>query len=173
VHGGKDKAVYCYPIEYYGYWHAELPDPSLPYGSFGENFTVEGLAQEGMAEDIVHVGDRFSVGSAELIVTQPRLPCHKLGIRLKSDDIVKRFLSSGRSGFYLAVVREGNVGAGDEMMMLSHDPDSVPVSEITRLYVAKRYGTDDARQVRRAMAVAALPDSWKMYFQEKLEILEA
>ena len=84
VHGGMDKAVYCYPIEYYSYWHTELPGHSLPYGSFGENFTVEGLAHEGLAEDSIHVGDRFSVGSAEVIVTQPRLPCYKLAIRFES-----------------------------------------------------------------------------------------
>ena len=173
VHGGKDKAVYFYPIEYYSYWHTELSGRSLPYGSFGENFTVQGLAQKSLAEETIHVGDRFSVGSAQVIVTQPRLPCYKLGIRFESDDMVKRFLRSRRTGFYVAVIREGYVGAGDELSMLSHDPDSVPVSEITRLYVATKYGPEDARQVRRAIAVAALPDSWKTYFQEKLDRLEA
>jgi MOSC domain-containing protein YiiM len=171
VHGGKDKAVYCYPIEYYNYWHTKLPGRSLPYGSFGENFTVDGLAPEGLAEDSIHVGDRFAVGSAELIVTQPRLPCYKLAIRFESDDMVKRFLASRRTGFYLAVTREGDVRAGDDLTPLSHDPDSVPVSEITRLYVAKEYTSDDARQVRRAIAAKALPDNWKAYFQEKLDRL--
>ena len=173
VHGGKYKAVYCYPIEYYGYWQSELPDDSLPYGSFGENFSIEGLVREGLAEDSIHVGDRFSVGSAEVVVTQPRLPCYKLGIRFGSDDMVKRFLKSRRTGFYLAVTREGVVGAGDDLTLLSHDPGSVSISEITRLYVAKEYGPVDARQVRRAIAANALPDSWRTYFQEKLDRLKA
>lgn len=171
VHGGEYKAVYCYPIEYYGYWQSELPGHSFPYGSFGENFSVGGLVRDGLAEDSIYVGDQFSVGSAEVIVTQPRLPCYKLGIRFGSDDMAKRFLQSRRTGFYLAVTREGDVGTGDELILLSHDPDSVPISEITRLYVEKKYDPEDARQARRAMAVKALSDSWKTYFQEKLDRL--
>src|ERR1700736_3625974 len=130
---------------------------------FGENFATDGLS-----EDSVHLGDRFSVGSAEVIVTQPRLPCYKLGVRFGSDDMVKRFLASGRTGFYLAVTREGEVGAGDEIKVIARDPNAVPVSEITRLYVAKRYGDDDVTLVRRASRVAALPESWKRYFRERL-----
>jgi MOSC domain-containing protein YiiM len=173
VHGGKYKAVYCYPIEYYSYWQTELPDHSLPYGSFGENFSLDGLVQGGLAEDSIHVGDRFSVGSAEVVVTQPRLPCYKLGIKFGSDDMVKRFLTSRRTGFYMAVTREGEVRAGDDLNLLSHEPDSVPISEITRLYVAKEYGPEDVRQVRRAIAAQALPDSWRTYFREKLDRLNA
>lgn len=173
VHGGKHKAVYFYPIEYYSFWQAELARHTLPYGSFGENFTVEGFAEDGLAEDKIHVGDRFSVGSAEVMVTQPRLPCYKLVIRLERDDMIKRFLHSRRTGFYVAVTREGEVGAGDELTMLSHDPDSVPVSEITRLYVTKEYGPEDARQVRRAIAAEGLPETWKTWFQEKLDRLGA
>ena len=163
VHGGKDKAVYCYPIEHYEYWRAELPGHALPMGAFGENFTIEGLV-----EDSVHIGNQFSIGSAEVVVTQPRLPCYKLGLRFQSDDMVRRFLGSRRTGFYLAVTREGDVGAGDEIKLLSHNPESVSVSTITRLYVAKRYGRDDARAVRRALTVEALPQGWKEYFEEKL-----
>ena len=133
VHGGEHKAVYCYPIEHYLYWRAKLPGRELPMGSFGENFTVEGLGDE----DSVFIDDRFSVGSAEVVVTQPRLPCYKLGIKFGSDDMVKRFLASRRTGFYLAVLREGEVGAGDDIVRLSHDADSLPISAITRLYVAK------------------------------------
>jgi MOSC domain-containing protein YiiM len=173
VHGGKYKAVYCYPIEYYEYWQTELPGHSLTYGSFGENFSVDGLVQGGLAEDSIHVGDRFSVGSSELVVTQPRLPCYKLGIRFGSDDMVKRFLKSRRTGFYLAVTREGDVGAGDELILLSHDPDSVSISGITQLYLAKEYGPEDAHQVRRAIAAMALPDSWRAFSQEKLDRLNA
>jgi MOSC domain-containing protein YiiM len=164
VHGGADKAVYCYPIEHYGYWRSELPGHELPMGVFGENFTTSG-----MAEDSVHLGDRFAVGSAEVVVTQPRLPCYKLGVRFDSDLMVKRFLVSGRSGFYLAVRQEGQVGAGDDITVVSRDPNAVPVSEITRLYVTKRYTADDVDSARRAIRVAALPESWKEYFRERLE----
>jgi MOSC domain-containing protein YiiM len=163
VHGGEHKAVYCYPLAHYDYWKRDLPGRELPMGSFGENFTTDGLL-----EDSVHLGDRFSVGSAEVVVTQPRLPCYKLGVRFQSDDMVKRFLASGRTGFYLAVTREGEVGAGDEIKVISRDPNAVPVSEITRLYVAKRYGEADVAPVRRALRVAALPESWKAYFRERL-----
>ena len=171
VHGGKDKAVYCYPVEYYEYWQTELPGHPLPYGSFGENFTIDGLAREGLAEDSIHVGDRFSVGTAEVVVTQPRLPCYKLGIKFGSDDMVKRFLKSGRTGFYLAVTREGEVGAGDDLELLSHDPESVSISEVTRLYVEKKFGPEDARRVLRAIEAEALPESWRNYFREKLDRL--
>jgi MOSC domain-containing protein YiiM len=164
VHGGSDKAVYCYPIEHYDYWRAELPGRDLPPGMFGENFTTSG-----MTEDSVHLGDRFAVGSAEVVVTQPRLPCYKLGVRFDSDFMVKRFLASGRSGFYVAVRREGQVGAGDDISVISRDPNAVPVSDITRLYVAKRYTRDDIASARRALGVAALPESWKAYFQQRLQ----
>lgn len=164
VHGGKDKAVYCYPIEHYAYWQAELGGRSLPMGAFGENFTVEGFI-----EDSVFIGDRFSVGSAEVVVTQPRLPCYKLGIRFEADEMVKRFLDSRRTGFYVAVTREGEVGAGDAMIPVSSPRESVPVSEITRLHLLVKYSAEDARQAQRAIAAEALPDSWKDYFRERLE----
>ncbi len=132
VHGGEHKAVYCYPSAHYEYWKGELPGRELPTAIFGENFTTEGLL-----ENAVHLGDRFSVGSAEVIVTQPRLPCYKLGIRFESDEMVKLFLASGRTGFYLGVTREGEVGAGDEIAVLARDPQGVSIAEITRLYVGK------------------------------------
>ena len=164
VHGGEYKAVYCYPVAHYDYWTRELPGQQLPMGMFGENFTTDGLL-----EDSVYIGDQFSVGSAEVIVTQPRLPCYKLGVRFQSDDMVKRFLASGRTGFYLAVTHEGEVGASDEIKVIDRDPNRVPVSEITRLYITKRYGDDEVSSVRRAMRVAALPESWKEYFRERLQ----
>jgi MOSC domain-containing protein YiiM len=163
VHGGEFKAVYCYPITHYDYWKRELTGRELPLAIFGENFTTDG-----MLESSVHIGDQFSVGSAKVVVTQPRLPCYKLGVRFQSDDMVKRFLASGRTGFYLAVTAEGEVGAGDEITVIARDPNAVPVSEITRLYVAKRYSDDDVATVQRALQVTALPDSWKSYFRERL-----
>jgi MOSC domain-containing protein YiiM len=163
VHGGEYKAVYCYPLEHYSYWKQELPGHALSMGNFGENFTTEGLL-----EDAVRLGDRFAIGSAEVVVTQPRLPCYKLGIRFQSDVMVKRFLASKRSGFYLAVVREGNVGAGDEIKEISRDPNRVSISEINRLYRARTYTNADIEVLRRALQVAAFPESWKEDFRDRL-----
>ena len=168
VHGGEFKAVYCYPFAHYDYWKKELPGRDLPVAIFGENFTTDGLL-----EDSVHLGDVFSVGSAEVVVTQPRLPCYKLGIRFNSDDMVRRFLASGRTGFYFAVTREGQVAAGDPIKLIDRDPNAVTVSEITRLYIANRYSGDDVTSLRRALKVAALPDSWKDYFRERLQATNA
>jgi MOSC domain-containing protein YiiM len=140
-------------------------------GMFGENFTIDDTIGDGgekLPEDSVHLGDRFSVGTAEVVVTQPRLPCYKLGIRFGSDDMVKRFLASGRTGFYVAVVREGEVGAGDEMKVIARDTNGVSVSEITHLYVAKRFGEAEIGAVRRALRVKELPEGWKEYFKERL-----
>jgi MOSC domain-containing protein YiiM len=164
VHGGEQKAVYCYPSEHYSYWKRELPGRELPMAVFGENFTTEGLL-----EDAVHLGDRFAVGSAEFVVTQPRLPCYKLGIRFQDGGMVKRFLASGRTGFYLAVTWEGEVGAGDQIMVTARDPNAVAISEITRLYVANRYAEEDVMAVRRALGVAEFPESWKAYLRERLQ----
>ena len=164
VHGGEYKAVYCYPVAHYDYWKKELPGRELPMGMFGENFTTDGLS-----EGSVHLGDRFAVGSAEVVVTQPRLPCYKLGVRFQSDEMVRRFLASGRTGFYLAVTREGEVGAGDAIKVIARDANAVPVSEVTRLYIAKRYDDEDVRSLRRALRVAALPESWKEYFRGRME----
>jgi len=163
VHGGAAKAVYCYPATHYNYWKEELPGRELPIGIFGENLTIEGLV-----EDSVYIGDRLSVGSAEVVVTQPRLPCYKLAMRFESDDMVKRFLASRRSGFYMAVTREGDVGAGDKITMISRDPNSITVRYITRLYVAKKYTSEDISAVQQVLTVGALPDSWKEFFRERL-----
>jgi MOSC domain-containing protein YiiM len=168
VHGGEDKAVYCYPLVHYEYWKRELAGRKLPMGIFGENFTLDGLLEES-----VQLGDQFSVGSAEVLVTQPRLPCYKLGIRFDDAGMVKRFFVSGRTGFYLSVTREGEVGAGDDIVVISRDPHGIPVSEITRLYAAKRYGDADVAWARRALRVAALPESWKEYFRQRLEKVPA
>jgi MOSC domain-containing protein YiiM len=127
VHGGAAKAVYAYPLEHYSFWREELGG-ELPLGAFGENLTVDGLPLE---QDIA-VGDRFRIGSAELVVTQPRLPCYKLGLRFGRRDMVKRFLASSRTGYYLAVDAEGYVGAGDRVETLARHPASIPVAEITR-----------------------------------------
>jgi MOSC domain-containing protein YiiM len=163
VHGGRFKAIYCYPGEHYAWWRGELDGRELEPAMFGENFTTDGLD-----EASVHIGDRFSIGSAQVIVTQPRLPCYKLGIRFNAPAFVRQFLASGRTGFYLAVEREGDCGAGDPITLLSADAEAVAVAAITRLYVAETYGSDDRALIRRAMRVAAFPDSWKDHFRERL-----
>jgi MOSC domain-containing protein YiiM len=152
---------------HYDYWKRELHGQELPVGMFGENFTIQGLL-----EDSLFLGDRLAVGSAELVVTQPRLPCYKLGIRFGSDDMVKRFFASKRSGFYVAVTREGEVGANDEIQLIARDPNKVPVSEIMRLYAAKQYNNGDLDSLRRMMKIDAVPDSWKNYFRERVPDVE-
>ncbi|HKP85475.1 MAG TPA: MOSC domain-containing protein [Blastocatellia bacterium] len=164
VHGGPDKAVYAYPVEHYNYWRAELPDMKLPWGMFGENFTTEGLE-----EGVVNVGDRFRIGSAEVIATQPRLPCYKLAIKFDRDDMIKRFLDSGRTGFYFAVLKEGEIGVGDEIELLSRDRNEISVADITRLYARDKY---DLEALRRAAQVEALPESWRLYFLRRIKKIE-
>jgi len=160
VHGGRTKAAYVYPAEHYAYWRQELPEMELPWGMFGENFTTEGLD-----EARVNIGDRFRIGTAEVQVTEPRMPCYKLGIKFGRQDMLKRFLASGRTGFYFSVEREGEVGAGDEIEPLGRDEHHVTVSDITRLYARDR---SDFETMRRAMAVEALPDTWRSYFAQRL-----
>jgi MOSC domain-containing protein YiiM len=161
VHGGLTKAVYAYPSEHYAYWRTELPDLSLPWGMFGENLTVEG-----MDESTVHIGDRFRVGTSELMVTEPRLPCYKLGARFQRADIIKRFLASGRTGFYFAVLKEGELGAGDGIEAIGRDEHQVTVADIVRLFTRDH---PDVEMMRRALEVEALPDSWKRSFREQIE----
>ena len=129
VHGGVAKAVYAYPSEHYEYWRRELPQADLPWGVFGENLTAEGLLEED-----VRIGDRLRVGSAEFVVTQPRMPCFKLGIRFGRPDILKRFLHSGRTGFYFAVVLEGEVGAGDSIELIAQADGGLTVADVVNLY---------------------------------------
>ena len=160
VHGGPSKAVYVYPAEHYGYWREELPGTDLPWGMFGENFTTAGLN-----EATVNIGDRFRVGSTEVMVTEPRLPCYKLGIKFGRTHILKRFLQSGRTGFYLSVQSEGEVGAGDEFELIARDENNVTVADITRLYAADK---DDVETMQRAIALEALPESWRNHFRKQV-----
>src|ERR1051325_631535 len=164
VHGGPAKAVYAYPSEHYAYWREELPGTELPWGMFGENFTAEGLD-----EATGKIRDRFRIGSAEVLVTQPRMPCYKLGIKFGRTDILKRFLASGRTGFYLSVEREGEVGAGDEIELLGRDENNVTVADIVRLYARDK---GDSELMRRAMAVEALPENWRQHFAQQLSKLD-
>jgi MOSC domain-containing protein YiiM len=161
VHGGVDKAVYVYPSEHYAFWRDELPNVDLPWGAFGENFTTEGP----LHDKAVHIGDRFRIGSAQFVVTQPRMPCFKLGIRFSRPEIIKRFLHSGRNGFYFSVADEGEVAAGDTIELVASDENGVTVANIVQLYTA-----DAANQefLHRVSGLAALPESWRAYFRKRL-----
>ncbi len=160
VHGGPAKAVYAYPHEHYTFWREQLPGVDLQPGHFGENLTIEGLR-----EADVHIGDRLGVGSAELVVTQPRLPCFKLGIRFGRADMVKRFHDSGRSGFYLAVHVEGDVAAGDTVEVLERNPAAVSIAELLRVYFSDNAAPERLRDI---IAIPALPESWREELQERL-----
>jgi len=161
VHGGAYKAVYGYPSEHYSYWREELPGESLPWGMFGENFTTTGLA-----EDELHVGDRFQIGSSIVMVRQPRNPCYKLAAKFQRDDMIERFLLSGRSGFYFSVEQEGTVEAGDAFELLHREQDGITISAMNRLFVQDKYNQD---LLHKAIATTALPDDWRGYFQERLD----
>jgi|SRR6185369_13059739 len=164
VHGGPEKAVYGYPSEHYEFWRRELPDMDLPWGMFGENFTTEDIF-----ETETHIGDKFRIGTAEVMVTQPRMPCYKLGIRFGRTDIIKRFLVSERSGFYFSVLKEGEVGAGDELELIEKNDSGVRVVDVTRLYGSDKRNVD---LLRRAIATKALPGSWREYFEKRIEGLQ-
>jgi MOSC domain-containing protein YiiM len=160
VHGGLDKAVYVYPSEHYPTWQRELSLAVLPWGSFGENLTTRGLR-----ETIVNIGDRYRIGSAEFIVTQPRMPCFKLGIRFGRSDMIARFTSVDRSGFYLAVEQEGEIGVGDAVEIIETDPRGLSVAETFRLKLGG--GTSD--RLRLAASHPALSSGWRESFRGRLD----
>ena len=164
VHGGPDKAVYAYPSEHYPLWKDELPGMVLPWGMFGENLTTEGLS-----EQEIHIGDKFRIGGAKVMVTQPRTPCYKLALKFQRDDMLKRMLTNGRSGFYFAVVEPGVVQAGDAIERIHEDPEGISVAEINTLY---RDGGKNANLLRRAANLEALPENWRDYLREELKSLE-
>ncbi len=163
VHGGVDKAVYAYPSEHYPFWRKELPSLQLAWGAFGENLTIEGLL-----EDAIKIGDRLRIGSTRFVVTQPRMPCFKLGIRLGVPDMVNRFLRSGRSGFYLAVLEQGEVAAGDAIELLTQNGQADPavtVADVVSLYSGKTTNRD---LLHRVSELPALPSSLRNQFRSRL-----
>ncbi|MHC4217889.1 MAG: MOSC domain-containing protein [Planctomycetota bacterium] len=163
VHGGPDKAVYVYPAEHYDYWRQEYPDLDMLPGLFGENLTTEGLREDG-----IFIGDRFSVGTATLAITGPRVPCFKFAIRIGHTDIVRKLLVSGRCGFYCRVEEEGHLEAGDTIDEISRGPGRVSVADIFRLYATDK---SDADLLRRAIVDPALGESWRGYFEHQLRKL--
>jgi len=158
VHGGPNKAIYCYPNEHYAWWKEQLPGMELPYGMFGENLTTEGLL-----ETEVRIGDRFRAGTALLQVTQPRMPCFKLGIRFGRADMVKRFWISGRSGIYFSIVEEGEIGAGDAIEQVVDGPEDLSVNDVVRLH---RGDEESPELFARAMR-APISGSWKEDIRER------
>jgi MOSC domain-containing protein YiiM len=162
VHGGPNKAVYGYPAEHYSYWREQLPRYDLPWGAFGENWTIDGLLE---AE--VSVGDRYRVGSAVVMVRTPRLPCFKLAAKFQRDDMIERFLSSGRCGFYFSVVEEGEVGAGDEFQFVGEQTPTLSILETFQAYTSL-----NLELLQRAARAEALPKSWRERFQTRIEAIE-
>jgi MOSC domain-containing protein YiiM len=159
-HGGVHRAAYAYPVENYDHWRRELGRDDLSFGQFGENFTIEG-----MTEDDIHIGDVFRVGDALVEVSQPRPPCFKLGIKMAMPRFPKLFLASGRVGFYLRVLEEGEVGAGDEIERVRRDPERLTVRETSHLLF---FEGEDLEGARRALRVPALSPGWRESFEERL-----
>ena len=165
VHGGPTKAVYVYPVQHYTYWRDELPDVEFGWGHFGENFTVDG-----MDEESIYIGDEFRVGTARVVVTEPRMPCFKLSVRFGRADMPKLFLRSQRTGFYFGVLEEGQVQAGDALELLTKRPDGLSVHDVTSLYTTEK---GNVALLKKAIATTALPDSWTGFFEHQLERLDS
>lgn len=166
VHGGPNKAVYAYPSEHYGYWRNQFPGMEMPWGMFGENLTLVGLL-----EDDAHIGDHFRIGTAVLMVVQPRLPCYKLGIRFGRGDMPERFLSSRRTGFYFAVVEEGELGEGDTVEPNHREEHQISIADLLRL----GYGREkpDLHLIERALHIEALTTGWRKLLMKKLAEYQA
>ena len=160
VHGGVDKAVYAYPHEHYAHWERELAPRKFAPGQFGENLTTSGLL-----EDDVRIGDLFAIGSARFEVSQPRVPCFKLALRMEMPQFPKIFLQSQRTGFYLRVVQEGEIGAGDAILRITTDPRQMTVREIFEVAYGESF---DRSAIQRAAAMPALAASWREMFAERL-----
>jgi MOSC domain-containing protein YiiM len=161
VHGGEHKAVYAYPHEHYAYWRDRLNRDDFTFGQFGENLTTEG-----MLETDIHIGDVYRIGTAVVQVTQPRQPCYKLGIRMSRPEIVKEFLESERSGFYLRVVEEGDLATGDAIELVHADPERVSVQYMNHL---RFFDKSNREGIAKALRVEALAPSWREDFETMLE----
>ena len=166
VHGvGFEMAIYLYPVEHYAFWERELGSEEFPYGQFGENFTVEGLS-----EDTVRVGDIYRIGGTLLQVTQPRIPCYKLAMRMdEGPDFPARFQETGRMGFYCRVLEEGEVGAGDSIQCVEQDERSVTITEFIRVYL---YESHEPSSLKRVLASRDLGEAWRVYLETMLKKAE-
>ena len=159
-HGGEFRAVYVYSFDNYAYWEDKLGRTDFKMGQFGENFTVEGLLDEE-----VHVGDVFRIGTALFEVTQPRVPCYKLAMKMGVEGFYNQILESGRLGFYFKVFEEGEVGAGDVIEKTKSDPVGLTITQVNRLMY---YDKDNLVETKRALGVEALSPGWKSTFEGRL-----
>lgn len=163
VHGGFDKAVYSYPVEHYPYWKDIFPDKELSYGMFGENLTTQGLT-----EDSVNIGDIYEIGTTRLVVTQPRMPCYKLGIKFGRMDVIEKFINSKKPGIYFRVLQEGEIEPGSEIRLIKSDRNKVKVIDIVWLYTNDPTSSDQRKLLEKATKLKYLPTGWKTHFQHKL-----
>ena len=159
VHGGPHKAVYLYPSEHYPYWKAQLDLADLPFGAFGENLTTTGITEKSAC-----IGDRYRIGTSVLEVTQPRMPCYKLGLRFERADMVKRFWQSGRSGIYFSIVQEGELAAGNTLEKVAEGPEPITVADVVRLYKGEEWSSD----LRGRALRSPLRGGWKQGIQARL-----
>jgi ferredoxin-NADP reductase/MOSC domain-containing protein YiiM/ferredoxin len=160
-HGGEHRAVFVYQIGSYRFWQEQLRRADFSYGQFGENFTIEGLS-----DDVVCIGDRFQIGSAVFEVTQPRVTCYRVGIRMNEPRMPALLTSSGRPGFYFRVLQEGDVGAGDEIIQVGSAADRMTVAEINALLYSPVHARD---RLERALRIDALAAGWRGSFEALLQ----
>jgi len=163
-HGGEHRAVFVYQIESYRYWQEQLKRSDFVHGQFGENFTIEGL------HDAVCIGDRYQIGSALFEVTQPRVTCYRVGIRMNEPRMPALLTSSGRPGFYLRVLQEGEVGAGDEIAKVGEADERMTVAEINALLYLPNHARD---RLERALRLEALSPGWRRSFEALLRSQKA
>ncbi len=156
AHGGPDKAVYAYAVEDYKWWQTQLDRP-LQYGEFGENLTTEGI-------DVTNalVGERWQIGSVLLEVSEPRVPCWRLGVRMGDATFPRRFAQAGRPGTYLRIIKEGNLGAGDAIRVVARPKHELSIGDVFRIY------TRDRHEANRLLAVSEMSDAWTQWAENRL-----
>jgi MOSC domain-containing protein YiiM len=159
-HGGEQRAVFVYQMESYGFWQEQLKRTAFVHGQFGENFTIEGLP-----DDSVCIGDRYQIGSAVFEITQPRVTCYRVGIRMNEPRMPALLTSSGRPGFYFRVLQEGEVGAGDEIVKVGDPKERMTVAEINALLYSPDHPRD---RLERALCIPALSAGWRESFEALL-----
>ncbi len=156
VHGGEDKAVYAYPVEQYEFWKHEVPERHLDWGSFGENLTVEGFD-----EDSLCIGDKLKIGTAKFVITQPRMPCFKLGIRLSDPNMVRRFYKSGKWGFYLAVTEEGEIETGQPITKEGDDGNNITLADVAECFLNAEIDPDMIERVLESNLAVQMKEQLK------------
>lgn len=161
VHGGEFQAAYSYPLEHYAYWEKFLGREKLPFGTFGENFTVSGWL-----EHEVYVGDTFTIGEAVIEATMPRIPCFKFGHKIGMPDILPTFLASGRSGFYHRVLQEGFVQAGDPIVRITHNPNSISIRQALGM---QKLDEGDVEALQHALTIQQLPPLLRSVYQQRID----